>query len=275
MPADVLATWACTLSPCVNYRLTVELRQSTVDDMNDFPVPLDNLVSYVKSLHPQADPLDHLSDAMRVSAQVDEQSDALIGYFVDRARHSGASWSQIGASMGVSKQAAQKRFVARDLVPEGGELFSRFTPRSRNALVAAGRIAAEAKSPAVEESHLIAGLLSEPNGIGAKVMHAKGLNDNQVYTAFSVKPGKSDDTPAAVAPHELTYGETGNAVLQGTLKAALRLGHNYIGTEHILLGILFAAGPATQTLASLGLDAKTAESAIVEELARLKQEYSA
>jgi hypothetical protein len=81
--------------------------------MADFPVPRDNLIAYVKALHPGGGPLDNISDAVQVCAQLDEQSDALLGYFVDQARRSGASWSQIGASMGVSKQAAQKRFVPR------------------------------------------------------------------------------------------------------------------------------------------------------------------
>ena len=111
--------------------------------MAEFPVPLDNLITYVRTLHPQGGPLDNLSDAMVVSARLDEQSDALIGYFVDQARHSGASWSQIGANMGVTKQAAQQRFV-RDLVPDGQQVFSRFTQRARNTLGAAGRLAGAA-----------------------------------------------------------------------------------------------------------------------------------
>ena len=82
--------------------------------MAEFPVPLDNLIAYVKTLTPDGGPLDNVSDAFAVSTQLDEQADALIGYFVDQARRSGASWSEIGASMGVSKQAAQKRFVSRD-----------------------------------------------------------------------------------------------------------------------------------------------------------------
>src|ERR1700683_3757513 len=99
--------------------------------MATLPVSLDNLISYVKTLHPTAGPLENLSAAVGVAADLDEQSDALIGHFVDQARRSGASWSQIGASMGVSKQAAQQRFVTA-LVPEGGEMFSRFTQRARN-----------------------------------------------------------------------------------------------------------------------------------------------
>ena len=100
--------------------------------MTEFPVPLDNLITYVKALHPDGGPLDNVADAFVVSARLDEQSDALIGYFVDQARKSGASWSQIGAAMGVSKQAAQKRFVptkAADLMADVDQPFSRFTER--------------------------------------------------------------------------------------------------------------------------------------------------
>ncbi len=99
--------------------------------MAESPVSLDGLIAYVKTLSPEGGPLDNLSDAVSVGAGLDEMSDALIGHFVDRARRSGASWSQIGASMGVSKQAAQKRFVAQW---EGAD-FSRFTLPGRDAAV--------------------------------------------------------------------------------------------------------------------------------------------
>src|SRR5690242_21173926 len=116
-----------------------------------FPVPLDNLISYVRTLHPSGDELEHLADAVGVAARLGEQGDALIGHFVDQARRSGASWSQIGASMGVSKQAAQKRFVPRwtgsEVIPEG-ELFSRFTARARKVLAMAGAIAGPGDVPA-------------------------------------------------------------------------------------------------------------------------------
>src|SRR5271166_5690515 len=131
--------------------------------MDNFPVPLDNLISYVRALHPDGGPLENLSDAVTVAARLDEQSDALIGYFVDQARHSGASWSLIGASMGVSKQAAQQRFVTA-LVPEGGQMFSRFTPRALNVLAAAGEIAGRAQQERIDAEHIAAGLLSEPDG---------------------------------------------------------------------------------------------------------------
>jgi hypothetical protein len=238
--------------------------------MTEFPVPLDNLITYVKALHPEGGPLENVSDAMVVSARLDEQSDALIGYFVDQARRSGASWSQIGASMGITRQAAQKRFVPRDgadLVPEGQQMFSRFTPRARNVLAAAGRIAGAEPAGA---AHLAAALLTEPEGLAAKVIQKAGLTSEQICAAAGAGPAAPGENVDAAALQELSFSEDGKAALKGTLKAALRLGHNYIGTEHLLLGILFAEDRTAQALASLGLDAKTAEQLLATELEELQ-----
>jgi hypothetical protein len=239
--------------------------------MDGFPVPLDNLIGYVKALHPQDGPLAHLSDAVTVAARLDEQSDALIGHFVDQARHSGASWSMIGASMGVSKQAAQQRFVTA-LVPEGGEMFSRFTQRARNVLAAAGRIAAAAGAEQTDATHMAAGLLSEPEGIAARVIRQAGISDEHFYSVLGVP---ADGGADAADIQALRFTSAGKAALKGTLKAALRLGHNYIGTEHLLLGILFADGDTAQTLVAAGLDAARVEAALLEELARIRAQRQA
>ena len=70
--------------------------------------------------------------------------------------------------------------------------------------------------------------------------------------------------------HELSFSPDGKAALKGALKAALHLGHNYIGTEHVLLGILFAGGPSAQALTALGLDAETAERLLAAEFTRIQ-----
>ena len=75
------------------------------------PVRLDDLIAAVKKVH--SEPLEQLADAVLVAQHIDEVADHLIGHFVDQARRSGASWTEIGRSMGVTKQAAQKRFVPR------------------------------------------------------------------------------------------------------------------------------------------------------------------
>jgi ATP-dependent Clp protease ATP-binding subunit ClpA len=235
--------------------------------MAEFPVPLDNLITYVKTLHPNGGPLENVADAFEVSAQLDEQADALIGYFVDQARRSGASWSQIGSAMGVSKQAAQKRFVGA--VPDAPDL-SRFTQRAVNVITAAGRLAALDGGGPVSAAHLAAGLLAEPQGIAALVISAAGLTAEQVYEAVGAGPAAPAGN-AKAGPLGFAFSDEGRAALRETLKVALRLGHNYIGTEHLLLGLLQAGGRVPEALAALGLTQQFAEEQIAAKLADLAE----
>ncbi|HTT90454.1 MAG TPA: Clp protease N-terminal domain-containing protein [Acidimicrobiales bacterium] len=239
--------------------------------MATFPVPLDNLIAYVRALHPDGGPLDHLAAAVISANRLDEQADALIGYFVDQARASGASWSEIGASMGVSKQAAQKRFVTRDedLVPEG-KAFSRFAPRARSAVAAAGQLAAAAGGAEVEVPHIAAGLLAEPDGLAARAIRRLGVTDETVFRTLGTGPaaGGYDTDPAAL--RELRFSDAAQEVMRRALKVALRFGHNYIGTEHLLLGVLAAGGPVADSLAAAGLGPQLVESAVDVELAEAR-----
>jgi len=234
--------------------------------MAEFPVPLDNLIAYVKALHPDGGPLANVSDAFTVSTQLDEQADALIGYFVDQARRSGLSWSQIGSAMGVTKQAAQKRFVpskAADLIPEGVKPFSRFTARAARVLAAAGKLAAPGPFGC---SHLTAALLTEPEGLAALVFAKAGVTPEQLYAAVGTGPGMRAENVGSAELLDLNLGESAKEALKEALKSALRLGHNYIGTEHLLLGLLSVGGPATAALAALGLTPERGEQLIAAEL---------
>ena len=113
------------------------------------PVRLDDLIDTIKRLHDE--PLRQLTDAVLTADHLGDLADHLIGHFVDQARRSGASWTDIGASMGVTKQAAQKRFTpkdpgtASDLDPNQG--FNAFTPRARNVAVAAHDLAHAQATP--------------------------------------------------------------------------------------------------------------------------------
>jgi Clp amino terminal domain, pathogenicity island component len=238
--------------------------------MSAFPVSLDELIGYVKTMSPEGGPLDNLADAVSVGADLDETSDALIGHFVDRARRSGATWSQIGTSMGVTKQAAQKRFVAQW---ESAE-FSRFTQRSRNVLAAAARIAVGAGAGTIDASHLAAGLLSEPDGLAAKVIHGVGRTDEQVLTALSLEPaaGVTAEEAGMEALRRLRFTEEGRAAIRGAVVAALKLKHNYIGTEHLLLGILDAKGGTAEILIGLGLTTALTKRLLGEQIARVQAE---
>ena len=122
-------------------------------------VRLDDLIDGIKKVH--ADPLEQLTDAVLVADHLGDVADHLIGHFVDQARRSGASWTEIGRSMGVTKQAAQKRFVPKDpgqpadLDPNQG--FSRFTQRARNVVAASQNEARAAGNDQITPEHLILG----------------------------------------------------------------------------------------------------------------------
>jgi Clp amino terminal domain, pathogenicity island component len=270
--------------------------------MAEFPVPLDNLIAYVKTLHSDGGPLENVADAFAVSEQLDEQSDALLGYFVDQARRSGLPWSQIGAAMGVSKQAAQKRFVPGQesiLLREigasqtGRQPFSRFTDRAIRVLFAAGHLAADhlaagqakaaerakaaegaegaeggasAEPSPIGATQLAAAFLSEPEGLAAKAIRAAGLTPEQVYAALGTGPAPQLPNPDRAALRELTFDDSAKAAFKEALKWALRMGHNYIGTEHLLLGVMFIGGPAAEEFTALSLSPQRAEELITAEL---------
>ncbi|TXS50339.1 ATP-dependent Clp protease ATP-binding subunit [Streptomyces sp. uw30] len=225
-------------------------------------VRLDELIAAIKKVHPE--PLEQLEDAVIAADHLGEVADHLIGHFVDQARRSGASWSDIGKSMGVTRQAAQKRFVPKegtDLDPQQG--FGRYTPRARNVVVAAHNEAIAARNPEGRPEHLVLGLLAEPDGIAAKAITAKGvLLDSVRQAAAAALPPAADEVPELIP-----YGSDAKKVLELTFREALRLGHNYIGTEHILLALLeFENG--TGVLSGLGLTKQEVEQYIVELLSQ-------
>ncbi|MFJ6567872.1 Clp protease N-terminal domain-containing protein [Streptomyces sp. NPDC091292] len=215
------------------------------------PVRLDDLIEAIKMVH--SDALDQLSDAVIAADHLGDVADHLIGHFVDQARRSGASWSDIGKSMGVTRQAAQKRFVPKspgevqDLDPQQG--FGRFTERARNVVMAAQNEAAASGSEEIGPAHLVLGLLAEPDALAAKEIVAQGVSlDTLREAAVAALP------PRAPAVAELIpYDAAARKVLELTFREALRLGHNYIGTEHILLALL-EHEDGNGILTTLGID---------------------
>ncbi|GLU45790.1 hypothetical protein Nans01_01410 [Nocardiopsis ansamitocini] len=228
------------------------------------PVRLDDLIEAIKNAHP--DELDQLSGAVVAADHLGDIADHLIGHFVDQARRSGASWTEIGRSMGVTKQAAQKRFVAKDpgtpsdLDPRQG--FNRFTERAKNVVMAAQNEARAAGNNEIGPGHLALGLLAAPDGIGARAIVAQGVGLEAVRRAIAA------ELPAAVeqVPDLIPYDAGARKVLELTFREALRLGHNVVGTEHILLALL-EVGDGSGGLGALGVDKAAAEVAVIRAVA--------
>jgi hypothetical protein len=255
--------------------------------MDQVPVRLDDLISYVKSQDGTA--LDHVSAAMRVSEHLDELADHLIGHFVDQARKAGASWTEIGQSMGVTKQAAQKRFVPKatewpEEPDEGGwhaaltdafraHPFSRFTPRAKGSIKAAAEEARERRHNHVYPEHIALGLLHEPEGLAALAIEALGVQQEAARQALAAALAAVAEEPVT---GKIPFTPRAKKIMELAVREALTMGHNYIGTEHLLLGVLEdeeRAGVATLT--GLGVTPSRARQWLLAKLKRIGEEKQA
>ncbi|ANY05278.1 Clp protease N-terminal domain-containing protein [Pseudonocardia sp. HH130630-07] len=226
----------------------------------DGTVRLDDLITAITKVHD--DPLEQLSGAVLAGDHLGEVADHLIGHFVDRARRSGASWTAIGQSMGVSKQAAQKRFVPKDPGDQHG--FERFTPRARNIVIGAQNAARDASNATITPAHLVLGLLSEPESLAVVLLGREGVTaDRMRAAAIAALPGAAEDVPALVP-----FDAAAKKALELSFRQALRLGHNYVGTEHVLLALLEQEG-SDGLLTGLGADAGRLETTIVDALSSI------
>ena len=223
--------------------------------MDQTPVRLDDLISYVKSQ--EGTPLDHVSAAIRASEHLGELADHLIGHFVDQARKAGASWTEIGQSMGVTKQAAQKRFVpkAAEWPWESDEAgwhaaladafrahpFSRFTPRAKHSISAAAEEARERRHDRVIPEHIALGLLHEPEGLGAMAVEALGVPlDSAREALIAVLPPASVDQPVS---GRIPFTGGAKKVMELAVREALKLIREGMEDHEYLTLLEKLAGP--------------------------------
>jgi hypothetical protein len=228
-------------------------------------IRLDDLITAIRKVHD--DELEQLASAMVAADHLGDLADHLIGHFVDQARRSGASWTDIGRAMGVTKQAARKRFLPKapgDISDPDAQDFSRFTARAKNVLMAAHAAAHDAGHAEIEPAHLVLGLLSEPDGLAAKAI-APHASLAEIHDAVSAALPPAGDHREGLVP----FGNEAKKALELTFREALRLGHNYIGTEHILLALLDIE-PDDGTLASLGLSKADIEDQLLTLLASVQ-----
>jgi hypothetical protein len=215
-------------------------------------VSVDQLVAAVQD--GSDDPLDRVSAAALLKDQLEHLGDDLLDHFVTRARSDGRSWTQIGEALGVTRQAAQQRhggLVDRILGGLTDRRFQRFTPKTRTAVVEAQNAARDRKHGTVGTEHLLLGLYAAGDGNLATVaLDHLGLDRAAAERLVDarVAPGT-----APVKGH-IRFGPGAKKTLELSLRHALELGHNYIGTEHIVLALRqIEDGVAAQVMAEAGI----------------------
>jgi hypothetical protein len=222
-------------------------------------VRLDDLIGAIAAQHDA--PLERLSGAVLLAEHLGDVADHLVGHFVDQARRSGASWAEIGGSMGVTKQAAQQRFVpkAGSVALDPSQGFSRFTEGARAVVVRAQEEARTAGNETIGVAHLVLGLVADPESTAAAAIAAQGVSlDDVRRTATATLPGRSEQVPAMIP-----FDAHARRALELTFREALRLGSEQVGTGHVLLAVL-AVEDGTGVLAGLGVDPAAVETQVSE-----------
>jgi ATP-dependent Clp protease ATP-binding subunit ClpC len=130
-------------------------------------------------------------------------------------------------------------------------LFERFTDRARRVVVLAQEEARLLNHSYIGTEHILLGLIHEGEGVAAKALDSLSISLDAVRAQVEEIIGQGGSSPSGHIP----FTPRAKKVLELSLREALQLGHNYIGTEHILLGLLREGeGVATQVLQKLGAD---------------------
>jgi ATP-dependent Clp protease ATP-binding subunit ClpA len=143
-------------------------------------------------------------------------------------------------------------------------LFGRFTPRAREVVSLAQQTARDSMHDHVGTEHVLMGILDEGSSVAIKVLTALEIDTEDLRTELRASMGPAGkDTPAVHVP----FAPLSKRALELTTKEALRLGHNYIGCEHLLLGLLATEeGLASKVLRRMGIELHTTRQAVVTAL---------
>jgi ATP-dependent Clp protease ATP-binding subunit ClpC len=130
-------------------------------------------------------------------------------------------------------------------------VFERFTDRARRVLTLAQEEASALNHGFIGTEHILLGLIEEGDGLGARALRSLGLSTEDVRAKVGEIVGGSVSTPVGSRP----FTPRSKKVLELALREALQLNHSYIGTEHILLGLVREGnGVATTVLVDLGVE---------------------
>lgn len=224
--------------------------------MTPLNVNLQHLIDAVDTDMPDGDALAKVGEAQQRARSLADIGDQLIDHFVTAARAAATPWSQIGDALGVSKQAAQQRWVP--------PVFQMFTDRARHVVVLAQERARGLRHDHIGTEHLLLGILDEPDGAAARVLtKLVGTSDEVRAAVLAQKPAGTANPPA-----KIPFTQHAKESLGYTKAQATTLGHNYVGTEHILLGLLKVdESTAARILHELGIDHDKARTAVLTWLA--------
>src|SRR5215203_375307 len=175
-------------------------------------------------------PLQRLDEAIALGEALAVKADRVTDHFVGQARASGESWTSIGDRLGVSKQAARKRFADR----VQSAFASQFRPRLRACLDQAQRKAQADGSTEVETNHLLAGLLAE--GVAAAILEQLGVTDQAIrdssHRLFGPALPATDTVPPMSADAKCALDAAAH-LARNNARRSNDADEGVVGTEHL------------------------------------------
>jgi ATP-dependent Clp protease ATP-binding subunit ClpC len=140
-------------------------------------------------------------------------------------------------------------------------MFERFTDRARRVVVLAQEEARMLNHNYIGTEHILLGLIHEGEGVAAKALESLGISLEAVRQQVEEIIGQGQQAPSGHIP----FTPRAKKVLELSLRESMQLGHNYIGTEHILLGLLREGeGVAAQVLVRLGADLNRVRQQVIQ-----------
>jgi len=141
-------------------------------------------------------------------------------------------------------------------------MFERFTDRARRVVTLAQREARQLGHDCIGTEHLLLGLIDEGAGVETTALTSMGISLDEMRQAVLDSTGRAAEPPPESG--HIPFTPEAKKVLELSLREANQLGHNYIGTEHILLGLIREGGGAAQLLAAAGVDHDRARRQVIE-----------
>jgi hypothetical protein len=194
-------------------------------------------------------PLEQLAGARNLADRLRARGDELLDSYVDAARTSGASWTEIGCTLGTSKQAAHERFGALADPPPGQAPFG-LTGTAAEVLTAAAEQARSLGHHFIRPEHLIMGLLAQPHELAAEALTELGVSAEGTRKLVAERLGTGTPRPAG----SLGASPQTKRLLELARAIAKSLGNRCPKTEHILLAATSPKlhSPAATLLADCG-----------------------
>jgi chorismate mutase len=229
--------------------------------MSPLNISLTDLIASLDEELTDANDLARISEAHLRAQTLSDLGDQLVDHYVGKAKRVGASWSEIGDALGVSKQAAQQRPS-----PAG---FDRFTDLNRHSVVLAQEAARTHKHDFIGTEHILLGLLGERQGLAYEVLTAKAESEQRIRDA--IEEAMPPVGKKALRGHIAFRPESKEAIEQAH-RAAADLGHDWVGTEHTLLGLIRAEqSPAARILRNLGFTSDELHETVAAEAAKARR----